>query len=127
MIDGMVFGEDGVVRCFWVGGLGMMRDYYDIEWGVFVSGECGLFEWMCFEGFQVGLFWLMILNKCDWFCEVFYGFDVDCVVVMNDIDVEWLFIDMGIVCNCVKIEATCKNVMVMIVLCDDGGFEVFVE
>jgi DNA-3-methyladenine glycosylase I len=127
MTDGTVLGEDGVRRCPWAAAPGTMRDYHDTEWGVPVSGEQGLFERMCLEGFQAGLSWSTILNKRDRFREVFHGFDVDQVAAMTDADVERLMADTGIVRNRAKIEATRKNAAAAITLRDDGGLEAFVE
>jgi DNA-3-methyladenine glycosylase I len=127
MTDGTVLGEDGVRRCPWAAAPGTMRDYHDTEWGVPVSGEQGLFERMCLEGFQAGLSWSTILNKRDRFREVFHGFDVGQVAAMTDADVERLMADTGIVRNRAKIEATRKNATAAIELRDDGGLEAFVE
>jgi DNA-3-methyladenine glycosylase I len=127
MTDGTVLGEDGVRRCPWAAAPGTMRDYHDTEWGVPVSGEQGLFERMCLEGFQAGLSWSTILNKRDRFREVFHRFDVDQVAAMTDADVERLMADTGIVRNRAKIEATRKNAAAAITLRDDGGLEAFVE
>jgi DNA-3-methyladenine glycosylase I len=127
MTDGTVLGEDGVRRCPWAAAPGTMRDYHDTEWGVPVSGEQGLFERMCLEGFQAGLSWSTILNKRDRFREVFHDFEVDRVAAMTDADVERLMTDTGIVRNRAKIEATRKNATATIALRDDGGLEAFIE
>jgi DNA-3-methyladenine glycosylase I len=104
-----------------------MRDYHDVEWGVPVRDERGLFERLSLEGFQAGLSWSTILNKRERFREVFHGFDVDRVAAMTDADVERLLTDTGIVRNRAKIEATRKNAAAAISLRDDGGLEAFVE
>ena len=36
---GPSIGEDGVARCPWGSGAGVMRDYHDTEWGNRVHGE----------------------------------------------------------------------------------------
>ena len=68
---GPVIGEDGVPRCPWAGGPGVMRDYHDEEWGNPVSGEAAYLERLTLEAFQSGLSWSTILNKREAFREVF--------------------------------------------------------
>ena len=41
---GPLTGEDGVARCPWAGGPGVMRDYHDREWGRSVHGEAAYLE-----------------------------------------------------------------------------------
>ena len=103
-----------------------MRDYHDVEWGVPVHDERGLFERLCLEGFQAGLSWSTILNKRDRFREVFHDFDVDRVAAMTDADVERLLGDPGIVRNRAKILATRKNALATVELREDGGLEAFI-
>ena len=119
-------GEDGVARCAWAGGPGRMRDYHDLEWGVPVTDERGLFERLCLEGFQAGLSWATILNKRERFREVFHGFDVDRVAAMTEHDVERLLADTGIVRNRAKIEATLRNATATGTLREKGGLPSYV-
>jgi DNA-3-methyladenine glycosylase I len=126
MTEGAVVGEDGVARCPWAARPGTMRDYHDIEWGLPVRDERGLFERLSLEGFQAGLSWSTILNKRDRFREVFHDFDVDRVAAMTDADLERLLTDTGIVRNRAKVLATRKNARATVDLRADGGLEHFV-
>jgi DNA-3-methyladenine glycosylase I len=101
----------------------VLRDYHDVEWGVPVRGERGLFERLSLEGFQAGLSWLTILNKRARFRAVFHDFDVDRVATMTDEDLERLLLDPGIVRNRAKIAATRRNALATIDLRHDGGLE----
>lgn len=61
----------------------------------------------------MGFFWCIVLVKCECYCEVFYGFVIDCVVVMSDVEFDVLMLDVGIICNCFKILFVCDNVCVL--------------
>ncbi|GAB19287.1 3-methyladenine-DNA glycosylase I [Gordonia effusa NBRC 100432] len=123
--DGAILGDDGLVRTAWAGPPGMMRDYYDTEWGIPVVGEAAHFERLVLEGFQSGLSWAIILRKRPAFREVFADFDVDTVAAMTPDDVERLMGDERIVRNRKKIEATITNAAAAIALREDGGLEEF--
>ncbi|MFW0789890.1 DNA-3-methyladenine glycosylase I [Gordonia sp. CPCC 205333] len=122
---GAVLGDDGLVRAIWAEKPGMMRDYYDTEWGIPVVGESAHFERLVLEGFQSGLSWAIILRKRPAFREVFADFDVDTVAAMTPDDVERLMGDERIVRNRKKIEATITNAAAVIALRDEGGLEEF--
>ena len=76
---GPVIGEDGLARCPWGSGTGVMRDYHDTEWGTPVSGESAYLERLTLEAFQSGLSWSTILNKRPAFRDVFAGFGADAI------------------------------------------------
>ncbi|WP_132992612.1 DNA-3-methyladenine glycosylase I [Gordonia zhaorongruii] len=123
--DGAVLCDDGLVRTVWGAAPGMMRDYYDTEWGLPVSGESAHFERLSLEGFQAGLSWATILRKRPAFREVFHGFDADAVARFTGADVERLLDDARIVRNRAKIEATITNAQATIAMRDEGGLETF--
>jgi DNA-3-methyladenine glycosylase I len=83
--------------------------YHDEEWGRPVTGERGLFERLCLEGFQSGLSWLTILRKRENFRRAFAEFDPDAVARFSERHVERLLGDAGIVRHRGKIEATIAN------------------
>lgn len=123
--DGAVLCDDGLVRGAWAAAPGAMRDYYDTEWGLPVSGEAAHFERLVLEGFQSGLSWAIILRKRPAFREVFHRFDADVVARMTPADVDRLLGDARIVRNRKKIEATVTNAQAVIELRDGGGLEKF--
>lgn len=105
-----VAGDDGLIRCGWVGaGSKLYCDYHDHEWGRPLSGQAALFERLSLEAFQSGLSWLVILRKRENFRRAFGGFDVATVAGYGDGDVTRLLADAGIVRNRAKIEATIAN------------------
>jgi DNA-3-methyladenine glycosylase I len=126
-VGGPVIGEDGVARCPWAGGPGVMRDYHDTEWGMPVRGESAVFERLTLEAFQSGLSWATILNKRPAFREVFDGFTVDLVAEYGAAKRDALLADARIVRNRMKVDATITNARAAVRLRDEGGLEAFVH
>jgi len=123
---GPLTGEDGVARCPWAGGPGVMRDYHDREWGNRVHGEAAYLERLTLEAFQSGLSWSTILNKRPAFREVFHGFDAEAVAAFTLDDVERSMADPRIVRNRMKIEAAVTNARATLALREAEGLEAFV-
>ncbi|WP_207843474.1 DNA-3-methyladenine glycosylase I [Williamsia soli] len=107
--EGAVLCGDGLVRPVWAAQPGLMRDYYDTEWGMPVSGENAHFERLVLEGFQAGLSWATILRKRPAFREVFCDFDVDTVAGFGDAEIDTLLTDARIIRHRGKIEAAVGN------------------
>ncbi|MFD9826335.1 DNA-3-methyladenine glycosylase I [Tsukamurella tyrosinosolvens] len=118
--DGLVIGEDGLARPAWAAD-GLLRDYYDTEWGMPIRDERGLFERIALEGFQAGLSWATVLRKRPAFRAGFADFDPDAVAAFDEGDVERLMADAGIIRNRQKIEATIGNARAVQDLRADGG------
>jgi DNA-3-methyladenine glycosylase I len=118
---GAVVCEDGLVRPLWAAQTGLMRDYYDTEWGMPVSGENAHFERLVLEGFQAGLSWATILRKRPAFREVFHDFDVDTVAAFGDDQVDAMLADARIIRHRGKIEAAIGNAQATQELRADGG------
>jgi DNA-3-methyladenine glycosylase I len=123
---GPLIGEDGVPRCPWAGGAGVMRDYHDEEWGRRVHGESAYLERLTLEAFQSGLSWSTILNKRPAFREVFHGFDAEAIAELDQGDVERLMQEPRIVRNRMKIEAAITNARATVALREGEGLEAFV-
>src|SRR3954463_15364312 len=121
-----VIGEDGVPRCPWAGGPGVMRDYHDTEWGNRVSGESAYLERPTLEAFQSGLSWSTILNKREAFREVFHGFDAEAVAAFGEDDEARLMQDARIVRNRAKISAAVVNARATVALREQEGLEALV-
>jgi len=127
---GPVIGEDGIARCPWGGGPGVMRDYHDTEWGNRVHGESAYLERLTLEAFQSGLSWSTILNKREAFREVFHHFDADAIAAFGPDDEARLMADARIVRNRAKISAAIVNARATVALREapdlDGGLEALV-
>ena len=109
MTEGLVEGEDGIVRCSWGATTADYQAYHDAEWGFPVADDRRLFEKLCLEGFQSGLSWLTILRKRENFRAAFAGFDFEQVARFGMKDVERLLGDAGIIRHRGKIEAAINN------------------
>ncbi len=109
LAEGLVRGEDGVVRCAWGASDPCYVRYHDEEWGFPVTDDRRLFEKICLEGFQSGLSWLTILRKRDNFRAAFRDFDVEAVARFGARDEARLLKDAGIVRHRGKIESTINN------------------
>lgn len=120
---GPLVGEDGVARCPWAGGPGVMRDYHDREWGNRVRGESAYLERLTLEAFQSGLSWSTILNKREAFREVFEGFDAAAVAAFDVDDEARLMTDARIVRNRAKISAAVVNARATVALREQEGLE----
>jgi DNA-3-methyladenine glycosylase I len=107
--QGIVRGDDGVIRCFWGDGDALYRRYHDREWGMPVRDGRRLFEKVCLEGFQSGLSWLTILRKREAFRRAFRRFDFHEVARFGPRDVQRLLQDAGIVRHRGKIESAINN------------------
>jgi DNA-3-methyladenine glycosylase I len=108
-VEGLVRGDDGVVRCAWGASTPDYHAYHDDEWGLPVTDDRRLFEKLCLEGFQSGLSWLTILRKRENFRAAFADFDFHAVARFTGGDVERLLGDAGIIRHRGKIEATINN------------------
>ncbi|MCM6761104.1 DNA-3-methyladenine glycosylase I [Rathayibacter sp. ZW T2_19] len=119
--DGVLLGEDGLLRCTWSGEDREYRRYHDEEWGFPLHGDRPLFEKICLEGFQAGLSWITILRKRPRFRQVFHDFEPDVVARMDGDDVERLMDDTGIIRNRAKIIATIGNAQAVVALRERDG------
>lgn len=97
------------IRCQWAGSDPLYIQYHDMEWGVPVSNDRKLFEFLILEGMQAGLSWLTILKKRNHFREAFDNFDPEKIVRYDKFRIEDLLQDKGIIRNRRKIEATVEN------------------
>lgn len=121
MVDELVVGSDGELRCWWGVGDAGYEAYHDTEWGFPQGDDVRLFEKVCLEGFQAGLSWLTILRKRDNFRDAFSGFDYERVAAFGESDVDRLLDDAGIIRHRGKIEATINNAGRAMELRDEFG------
>ena len=122
---GLIRGSDGLLRPAWATE-GMLREYYNTEWGLPIRDEQGLYERLSLEAFQSGLSWATILRKRENFRAAFAGFDPDRVAGFGEDDVERLLGDAGIVRNRAKIRATIGNASATLKLREEEGLAAFI-
>lgn len=86
--------------------------YHDEEWGKLNLDDHYLFEMLILESFQAGLSWECVLNKRDAFRKAYDNFDIDKVILFDEIKVNKLLNDKGIIRNKLKINASIKNAII---------------
>lgn len=99
-----------IIRCPWVAENDELYvKYHDEEWGVKVTDDKVLFEFLILESFQAGLSWRVVLNKRKNFEKAFANFNPKKVAKFDKEKVEKLMQDTGIVRNRLKIESAINN------------------
>lgn len=99
-----------LIRCPWVD---LTKPdyiaYHDEEWGVPVTDDRRLFEFLVLESAQAGLSWYTVLRKRDNYRKAFDAFDPEKVARYDESRVEALLGDAGIIRNRGKINAAINN------------------
>ena len=101
-------GAAGKRRCAWPRNP-LAIAYHDREWGVPVTSERKLFEFLLLEGAQAGLSWDTILAKRANYRRAFDGFDYRKIALYGGNERRRLLADAGIVRNRAKIDAAVAN------------------
>lgn len=96
-------------RCPWCLGHATYTEYHDTEWGVPVTDDRTLFEFLVLEGAQAGLSWLTILKRRAGYRQAFAAFDVQKVARFSAQKVESLLEFEGIIRNRLKVESAIAN------------------
>lgn len=127
-MNGLVRGDDGLLRCAWAASSADYVAYHDGEWGRVVHGESKLYERFTLEAFQSGLSWLTILRKREAFRRAFAGFDPERVAAFTEADQARLLADPGIVRNRAKIAVAITNARATVALRErvQGGLDALV-
>jgi len=99
-------------RCQWPGNDELMVKYHDEEWGVPVKDDIKLFEFIVLDGFQAGLSWKTILHKRENFRRAFDNYNINKIIKYDDLKIEKLMQDKGIVRNKLKINSVIANAKV---------------
>jgi DNA-3-methyladenine glycosylase I len=97
------------VRCGWVNEDPLYLNYHDHEWGVPVHDDRHLFEMLNLEGAQAGLSWYTILKKREHYREAFDRFDPKKIANYDEVKMNALLQNAGIVRNRLKIAAVVQN------------------
>ena len=96
-------------RCAWCGDDTVYMDYHDNEWGVPLHDQKLLFEFLILEGAQAGLSWITILKRRDNYREAFDNFEYEKIAKYDEVKVESLLNNAGIIRNRLKIASAIKN------------------
>jgi DNA-3-methyladenine glycosylase I len=100
---------DSRPRCPWGNADPLSVAYHDLEWGVPLHDDRGLFELLNLEGAQAGLAWITILRKRDGYRRGFDGWDPEQIASYGPEDEARLLADPGIVRNRAKVRAAIGN------------------
>ncbi len=96
-------------RCTWCGTDPLYMAYHDEEWGVPVTDDKLLFEFLILEGAQAGLSWITILKRREGYRKAFANFNVEKVARFSKKKIESLYEDTGIIRNKLKINSAVTN------------------
>lgn len=113
---------DHRMRCAWANPKNELYiKYHDEEWGVPVQDDQRLFEMLILESFQAGLSWECVLNKREAFRKAFDGFDLDKVCAYDEVKMDALKQDVGIIRNSRKIKAAVNNACIFRDIAEEYG------
>lgn len=97
-------------RCAWCeGSFDAYIAYHDDEWGVPVHDDQTLFEFLILEGAQAGLSWATILKRRDGYRKAFANFDVQQVAKYDELKIQELLLDIGVIRNKLKVRGAVTN------------------
>ena len=107
-------------RCGWAKG---EKDilYHDTEWGVPSHDDGYIFEMLILEGFQAGLSWNTILQKSENFRKAFDNFDYRKMVEYDEMKLNELLKNEGIIRNRLKINSTVTNARAFMKIQEEFG------
>ncbi len=114
-------------KCGWCLSDGLYEDYHDTEWGVPVTDDAKLFEFLVLETFQAGLSWITILRKRENFRKALDQFDYKKIAHYNPSKIEDLLQNEGIVRNKLKVHATVANAQAFVKIQEEfGSFSAYI-
>ena len=113
------------IRCF--GDTPIYIDYHDNEWGRPVHDDHKLFEILILEGAQAGLSWITVLKKREAYREAFDRFDPKKVAQYDDVKIEELIANKGIIRNRLKINAAVRGAKLFLEIVEKyGSFDKYI-
>ena len=96
-------------RCGWSTKDQLYIDYHDQEWGVPLHNDQQLFEFLLLEGVQAGLSWHTVLKKRENYRKAYDNFDPVKVAGYDEVKMNELLQNAGIIRNRQKIAASVNN------------------
>jgi len=115
-------------RCDWCDGtFDEYVRYHDEEWGVPVHDDNTHFEFLILEGAQAGLSWATILKRREGYRKAFSGFDPKTVAAYDQLKIEKLLLDKGIIRNRLKVSSAVNNARQFLAVVDEfGSFDTYI-
>jgi DNA-3-methyladenine glycosylase I len=115
------------LRCAWAGDDPLMIAYHDTEWGVPKRDDRRLFEDLVLDGAQAGLSWITILRKRENYRLAFDNFDPTKVAAYDEVKIEELLGNAGIIRNRQKINSAIKNAQAFLKVQEEfGSFDAYI-
>ncbi|MFT5483479.1 MAG: DNA-3-methyladenine glycosylase I [Halieaceae bacterium] len=108
-------------RCEWCGEDELYMSYHDQVWGVPVTDEHQLFEFLILEGAQAGLAWITILRKREGYRKLFADFDPAKVARFTDKKLDKLLENPAIVRNRLKVYSARQNAQAFLLIQKEFG------
>ncbi len=116
-----------VKRCEWAGSDELYKDYHDNDWGVPVHDDRKLFEMLILEGAQAGLSWRTILTKRGNYLNAFDNFVPAIVAAYDEIKIQELLNNPGIVRNKLKVRSAVSNAQIFLKVQEEfGSFDKYI-
>lgn len=116
-----------MIRCAWPSTDPLMIEYHDKEWGVPVHDDRKWFEFIVLDAFQAGLSWKTILHKRENFRRSMDGFDPKVIAAWDELKVQELMQDAGIIRNQLKIRSTITNALAFLEIQKEfGSFDAYI-
>ena len=109
------------IRCGWCVGDPLYETYHDLEWGVPLKDDAGIFEFLTLETFQAGLSWITILRKRENFRKAFDNFHYRKIANYSEAKQAELMQDSGIIRNGAKIRASVTNAQAFLKVQEEFG------
>lgn len=114
-------------RCDWCLGNDLYIDYHDKEWGVPVHDDRVHFEFLVLESAQAGLSWLTILKRREHYRRLYDHFDPLKVAAYDQVRVNKMLQDPGIIRNRKKIESSISNARLFLDIVQEyGSFDQYI-
>lgn len=111
-------------RCGWVPPDDpLYTHYHDTEWGRPNYDSKSLFSKLIQDGQQAGLAWITILRKREHMLKVYDNFDPDIIAYYDDVKVEALLNDKGIIRSKLKVGAAIHNAKIYLKMRDEEGID----
>lgn len=101
--------SDGRPRCPWALSDPLSLRYHDEEWGVPLTDDRGLLEFLVLEGAQAGLSWRTVLAKREGYRRAFRDFDPVYMAGLDDEKLLELAGAHGLIKNGAKLRAATQN------------------
>lgn len=108
-------------RCPWAASDEIFHHYHDTEWGVPEFDSHVMFEFLVLELMQAGLSWRTILLKRESMRNAFSGFEPKKIARYNQVKIDALLQDPGIIRNKLKVNAVVNNAKCYLQLAKEGS------